>query len=499
MFDRPGLLNLVQAAKNRSFDAVIVEQLDRISRDQADMAGIAKRLKFAETVIITNDGVVNDIVIGVRGIVSSMFVKDLGDKIRRGLTGLVRDGKIPGKPAYGYRVVPGKPGVKEVDLEQAKIVRRIFREYADGKLVRQIAADLTADKIPTPTGGTHWSHPIFGTGGGNNHGMIGNRLYIGELVWNTHHAIKNPETEKRTRRKNSTEEVIAVQHPHLRIIPQDLWDRAQAVVAERSIHMFGSSRKPRAYGRTQKDYIVAGLLTCSTCGGHMRIMRSVSGNVRVGCYNAIIKSACEHAKTYSLTKIENTVLAGLKHNLDADALTSYVKGYHEEWKKRQRRAATEREAVENSLNRVTVQIDRIVTAISDSDEPVKALVDKLKTLEIERASLSVRLKTIEAEGNVVTLLPGAIKDFGATVRIMHDVLTDPKMANDRRVEMKAMFRNIFERIVVHPTGKRRPIEVTPYARIGAIMGVDLFPQMRTPEEMLAEQGVANPLLESTSK
>ena len=42
------------------------------------------------------------------------------------------------------------------------------------------------------------------------------------------------------------------------------------------------------------------------------------------------------------------------------------------------------------LNRVTVQINRIVTAISDSDAPVKVLVEKLNKLETERASLTER-------------------------------------------------------------------------------------------------------------
>jgi site-specific DNA recombinase len=52
MFERDGLLALMQAAKNRSFDAVIVESLSRLSRDQADMPAIHKRLKFNDITII---------------------------------------------------------------------------------------------------------------------------------------------------------------------------------------------------------------------------------------------------------------------------------------------------------------------------------------------------------------------------------------------------------------------------------------------------------------
>ena len=49
-WDRPGrdgLLRLMDAARDRAFDVVIVEALDRLSRDQEDLAGIYKRLTFA--------------------------------------------------------------------------------------------------------------------------------------------------------------------------------------------------------------------------------------------------------------------------------------------------------------------------------------------------------------------------------------------------------------------------------------------------------------------
>jgi DNA invertase Pin-like site-specific DNA recombinase len=43
---RDGLLRLLDQAKDRSFDVVVVEALDRLSRDMEDLAGIHKRLSF---------------------------------------------------------------------------------------------------------------------------------------------------------------------------------------------------------------------------------------------------------------------------------------------------------------------------------------------------------------------------------------------------------------------------------------------------------------------
>ena len=43
---RDGLLRLQDRAKDGSFDIVVVEALDRLSRDMEDLAGIHKRLSF---------------------------------------------------------------------------------------------------------------------------------------------------------------------------------------------------------------------------------------------------------------------------------------------------------------------------------------------------------------------------------------------------------------------------------------------------------------------
>lgn len=43
---RDGLMRLMDAARTGSFDVVVVEALDRLSRDMEDLAGIHKRLSF---------------------------------------------------------------------------------------------------------------------------------------------------------------------------------------------------------------------------------------------------------------------------------------------------------------------------------------------------------------------------------------------------------------------------------------------------------------------
>jgi DNA invertase Pin-like site-specific DNA recombinase len=50
---RPGYQKLMEDARSRTFDVVAAEALDRLSRDQEDVAALYKRLRFAGVTIVT--------------------------------------------------------------------------------------------------------------------------------------------------------------------------------------------------------------------------------------------------------------------------------------------------------------------------------------------------------------------------------------------------------------------------------------------------------------
>jgi len=490
MFERDGLLDLMAGAKKRSFDAVITESLSRLSRDQEDMPAIFKRLRFNEIKIFDQTGEVTEVHIGVGGIVNSMFLKNLGDSVRRHHSARAREGKFSGAVTYGYSRVLDKPGERVVDEGQATIVRRIFTEFASGKSARKIAAELTSEGIPSPGGGEHWNHQSFVGGTAGRRGMLGNQLYIGKLVWNANRTVINPDNGKRGQRRGNPDDLIMTDVPHLRIIEQSLWDQAHGLCDDRAIQ-FGHDKQRGVRRRTAyKDHLLSDMLCCGSCGGNMRIYQTTErGGARVACAAAIQKAICTHRKSYYLTGLEAAVLDGMKQNLTKpQALIEYTRNYHARWAERQKEISVDRAVTEKALNRVTVQIDRYVTAIGESDEPVKAMMERLNKLEAERATLAEKLRAIESEGNVITLHPAAIDKFASSIEAMHAGLSE---AGDRAAVAgwRAAFRNVFERFVVHPTAKRHPYEVTPYARLSAIMGLQLFPTLRSPEEMLAEQGV----------
>jgi Resolvase, N terminal domain len=84
-----------------AFDVLIVEALDRLSRDMEDLAGIHKRLTFRDIEIrAVHDGIADTVTIGLRGLVGQLYREDGAKKVRRGMAAVVRDARHAGGRAY---------------------------------------------------------------------------------------------------------------------------------------------------------------------------------------------------------------------------------------------------------------------------------------------------------------------------------------------------------------------------------------------------------------
>jgi DNA invertase Pin-like site-specific DNA recombinase len=188
---------------------LLAESLDRLSRDQEDIAHILKRITFRGGRIVTlSEGEINELHIGLKGTMGALYLKDLADKTRRGLRGRVEAGKSGGGNSYGYDVMRGLgpnglplTGERRVNAPEAAIVRRIFEEYAAGVSPREIAKRLNAESVAGPSGNAWGPSTIHGNRQRGT-GILNNELYIGRLVWNRLRYVKDPETGRRVSRLN---------------------------------------------------------------------------------------------------------------------------------------------------------------------------------------------------------------------------------------------------------------------------------------------------------
>jgi site-specific DNA recombinase len=131
--NRPGYQRMLSQLRSQRFNIVLTESLDRISRDQEDVAHFFKNARHHDVTIHTLDhGRISAMHIGFAGTMNALFLEGLTEKTHRGLEGRVKDGSSAGGRSYGYRVVHGgldargKPirGGLEIDETEARIVQR---------------------------------------------------------------------------------------------------------------------------------------------------------------------------------------------------------------------------------------------------------------------------------------------------------------------------------------------------------------------------------------
>jgi site-specific DNA recombinase len=307
---RPGIQKLLQDALEGRFDIIVTESLDRLSRDQEDIAHIFKRITFAGGRIVTvSEGEINELHIGLKGTMGALYLKDLADKTRRGLRGRVEAGKSGGGNSYGYDVVrgagpDGQPltGERRINAQEAAIVRRIFEDYAAGVSPRAIAKRLNAEGVSGPLGGTWGPSTIHGNRQRGT-GILNNELYIGRLVWNRLRYVKDPRTGTRVSRLNPDSGRIIQNVAALRMVDQDLWEhvktRQGALEAGRR-----SGEAPGYWERRRPRYLFTGRMRCAVCGGGIVHFNKVY----IGCANARNKGTCDNKATMRRDDLEARTL-----------------------------------------------------------------------------------------------------------------------------------------------------------------------------------------------
>jgi len=473
MILRPGIQALLQDAQAGQFDIVLAEALDRISRDQADVATFYKHLKFAGVPIVTlSEGEISELHVGLKGTMNALFLKDLAAKTHRGIRGRVEDGKSGGGLCFGYNVVKqldarGDPirGNREINEAEANVVRRIFREFASGIGPRTIARTLNEEGVPGPAGKL-WSDTTIRGHVKRGTGLVNNELYIGRLIWNRLRYIKDPSTGKRVSRLNPESEWIIKDVPELRIVDDELWQSVrvrQGKIAEKYANVTEAVRKHhkknRLNGTRRPKSLLSGLVFCGCCGGPY----SLRGADRFACSNHISKGACSNSRTIPREDLEARVLSGLKDRMMApEIVEEAMRAYAEETNRLNRERRSSGDAWKAELVKIEKQIRGIIEAIKAGmfHESMKAEMD---TLEARKTELNTLLA--DAPEDTPDILPSASAIYAKKV----SALTEALNRKEERQEAAETLRGLIEKILLTPGSERGEIYATLHGELGTIL------------------------------
>ena len=463
---RPGVQALMEDAQRGRFNIVLAEALDRISRDQEEIAGVYKRLTFAGVRMVTlSEGDITELHIGLKGTMGALYIKDLADKTRRGLRGRVEDGKSGGGNSYGYRVVRKTAedgalirGNRAIEREQAAVVLRIFTEYAAGRSPRDIAHRLNAEGVAGPRG-TGWGPSTIHGSVKRRNGILNNELYIGRIVWNRQRFIKDPDTGKRVSRPNPEEEWIARGVPELRIVGDRLWKKVkdrQAGIRKR----YGKEYGNRLTAVRRQRYLFSGLVKCGECGGgYSVIFRDI-----LGCSTVKNKGTCSNTTRITRPELEARILDTLRgHLMTPGKFELFCKEYTHEVNRLRREASAGLAGKRAEIKKVNAQIEKMIQAIMDGFYS-PAMKEKMPVLEGRKAELVSELEL--ATEPPVLLHPAMGQEYRKRIGGLLEALADERT----RLETNDDIRALIGRIVVAPgTGEDGSVALRLEGDLGGIL------------------------------
>lgn len=152
---RPQFQKMISDSASKKFKYVLVWKLDRFSRDRYAAALYKYKLKkngvrvlsVTEAIGEGNESIILEAVLEA---MAEIYVTQLAENVKRGSREAALQGRNPGGTIpYGYRQQDRRLVINE---NEAEIVRRAFRMYADGAQIREICEEFNAKGYRTRSG-----------------------------------------------------------------------------------------------------------------------------------------------------------------------------------------------------------------------------------------------------------------------------------------------------------------------------------------------------------
>ena len=463
---RPGYQKMLEDARAGRFEVLVAEALDRLSRDQENIAGLFKQLSFAGVRLFTlSEGEVGELHVGLKGTMNALFLKDLAQKTRRGLEGRIRQGKSGGGLCFGYDIAhsvdpASEPvhGERRINQIEAAIIRRIFEEFAKGRSPRAIAGALNKEAIPGPAGKMWGASTIYGNWRRGT-GILNNELYIGRLVWNRQQFMKDPNTGRRQARLNPETKWIVERVPHLRILDDHLWNLVKEHQRENRSRVMTKDKGIRCERARRPRYLLSGLLRCGTCGGGF----SKISQTHYGCSTARNKGTCDNLLTLRRDELEAKVLDGLRHQLmHPEMVRTFIDEFHREVNRQASEQDVRRERATRDLEKTKREIRRLIAALK-AGVPGAAVKDEITTLEARRRDLLGQLEA--APPPIVRLHPNIAEVYRRKIVSLGEALND----EHTRTEAAECVRELIEEIRLVPEKGKLRVEL--YGELAALINL----------------------------
>lgn len=263
---------MIDACMAGKVDLVLTKSVSRFARNTVDALQCIRKLKEKNVPVIFEKEGVNtmesggELLITILSSQAQEESRNISENTRWGLTRRFENGiiSVNHKKFLGY--TKDADGNLIIVPDEAVIVKRIFREYLEGKSIIQIVKGLQDDGIKTVTGLENW-HP------GTIDKMLSNEKFCGDACMQKTYTIDFL-TKKKVKNQGYAPQYY-IEDNHEAIIPKELFHQVQVEKARRaSLNKAAVTRKAnkakKEKSKYSSKYVLTELLTCGECGHSYR-------------------------------------------------------------------------------------------------------------------------------------------------------------------------------------------------------------------------------------
>lgn len=334
---RTGYQRVLEAARRREVDGVLVWKIDRLGRDHVEGIRAARELELLNVKVHsatepTDDPFVRDLLF----LLANRETRVLSERIKMANRARAKQGQWMSRPPAGYRLKTtgeGQDLFKTLEPEplKASLIRQLFEAAATGKYSARELQTISHALGVTSSTGKELSRTAV-------HKLLTNPVYQGDVYF-----ARQANGKFEGKHHRAKDDWVIVEDAHPAIVDRDTWARVQEVFAQHK-RIQGDPRKTK--------YLLTSLVYCGKCG--FRMYGSYAGK---GKKNGLEHFSYQCGRSQSYGSCDTRLVGGqtvdalVKDAMRRFVVTDVVRAQAEAIV-REKEAAREQEAVSQRRNLV---------------------------------------------------------------------------------------------------------------------------------------------------
>ena len=252
---------MIEDCKGGKIDMIITKSISRFARNTLDCLNFVRLLKdlgigviFEKENIQTLDGK-GEVLLSILSSLAQDESRSISENSTWGIRRRFEQGKLQINHVKFLGYDKDKKGNLVINERQAKIVRRIYKEFLDGKGANRIARDLEREKVPNWNGKAKWYESSIRK-------MLTNEKYKGDALLQKTYTVDF--LSKKRADNNGQVPQYYVEDSHPAIIDKEMWEAVQLEMARRRTYALENGIQRLEYATADNPF--AGRVICGSCG-----------------------------------------------------------------------------------------------------------------------------------------------------------------------------------------------------------------------------------------